>query len=61
MTLHKVPPSLVTVATSDKPCHSHATRSHAVKNTSQSKEETDNEPSDKTEQVTFEKVSAFKL
>ncbi len=31
---------------------SHYTRSHAVKNTSQSKEETDNTPTEKTEHIT---------
>ncbi len=46
-------PSLVTVAMSDKPCCSHTTPcSHTVKNTLWSKEETDNMPTVKTEQVT---------
>lgn len=42
LTLHKDPPPFVTVAISDKPY-----RSHAVKNTSCSEEETDNAPTNK--------------
>ncbi len=42
--LCKNPPSLVTVATFDKPCRSHATRYHVVKNTSRSRQETDYTP-----------------
>ncbi len=40
-------PPLVTVAMTDKQC-----RSHTLKNMLQSKEETDNTPKEKTEQVT---------
>ncbi len=46
-TVRKDPPSLVTVAIPDK----HYTRFHAVKNTLQRKEKTDNTP---TEKVTSE-------
>ncbi len=50
LTICKTRPPLVTVA---KQCRSHYTScSHTVKNTSQSKEETDNTPTEKTEQVT---------
>ncbi len=48
LTLCKDPPPIVTVAVSDEPW-----RSHAVKNASQSKDNTDNTPTDKTEQLTF--------
>ncbi len=41
LTVRKTRPPLVTVAMPDIQCRSHTTRSHAVKNTSQSKEETD--------------------
>ncbi len=50
--VRKTRPPLVTVAMPDIQCRSHTTRSHAVKNTSQSKEETDKTPTEKTEQVT---------
>ncbi len=39
---------------------SHYTRSHAVKNTSQSKEETDNTLTEKTEQVTADMKQGFR-
>ncbi len=42
LTLCKNPLSLVTVAMSDKPCRSHTSCSHAVKDTLRSKEVTDN-------------------
>ncbi len=42
--LCKNPPSLVTVATFDKPCRSHATRYHVVINTSRSRQEMDYTP-----------------
>ncbi len=42
---------IVTVTMTDKDSH-YTSCSHAVKNTSQSKEETDNTPTEKTEQVT---------
>ncbi len=50
-----VPPPLVINATTDKPCHFHAhtSCSHAMKNTLWREEDTDNMPTDKTEQVTF--------
>ncbi len=51
LTVRKTRPPLVTVAMPDIP-PSHYTCSHAVKNTSQSKEETDNTLTEKTEQVT---------
>ncbi len=37
------------------------TRSHAVKNTSQSREETDNTPTEKTEQVTSDMFNSIDL
>ncbi len=52
LTVRKTRPPLVTVAMPDIQCRSHTTRSHAVKNTSQSKEETDSTLTEKTEQVT---------
>ncbi len=52
LTVRKTCPPLVTVAMPDIQCRSHTTRSHAVKNTSQSKEETNNTLTEKTEQVT---------
>ncbi len=45
-------PTFLTVAMSDKLSH-HTSCSHAEKNTLQSKEETDNAPAYKTEQVTL--------
>ncbi len=54
LTVRKTRPPLVTVAMTDKtmPLSHYTSCSHAVKNTLQSKEETDNTPTEKTEQVT---------
>jgi len=46
------------VAMSDKQCRSLATRSHTVKNTSRSK---DNTSTDKTKQVTFDMKQSLKF
>ncbi len=54
LTVRKTRPPLVTVAMSDIQCSSHTTHMFSVKNTSQSKEETENTPTEKTEQVTFD-------
>ncbi len=50
LTLRKTHPPLVTISMTEK--QTHYTRSHAVKNISQSKEDTDNTPTEKTEQFT---------